>query len=149
MGDDLVQDLDLDALIAGSPLFAALDEAGRARLLSGGTLETFAPGQVIVQEGEPGDSFFFIKQGSVEVYTEQGGSKVPLAELETGQFFGEVSVLTAQPRTATVTAKTETQCVRFVRRKISRVLMEYPEVTKILNEKIGERADATIKKILG
>ena len=149
MSEDLMEDVSLEELIAGSPLFANLDEDGRKRLLSGGTLETFESGATIVKEGEPGDAFFFIKGGNVEVYTEQSGAKLKLAELRAGEFFGEVSVLTAQPRTATVVATTETQAVRFVRRKISRVLMEYPEVTKILNATIGERADDTIKKILG
>jgi CRP-like cAMP-binding protein len=149
MSEDLLKDVSLDQLIAGSTLFANLDDAGRHRLLAGGTLEQFDAGMIIVKEGDPGDSFFFIKEGDVSVYTERDGEKLPLAELSAGEFFGEVSVLTAQPRTATVVATSDTKAVRFVRRKISRVLMEYPEVTKILNAKIGERADDTIKKILG
>jgi cAMP-dependent protein kinase regulator len=142
-------DVPIEALIAGSPLFANLDEAGRQRLVEGGTLESFDSGTIIVKEGDPGDSFYFIKGGSVEVYTEKAGERLSLAQLGEGEFFGEVSVLTAQPRTATVIAKEPTQALRFVRRKISRVLMEYPEVTKVLNATIGERADDTIKKILG
>jgi len=84
--------------------FQALDDDGRKRLLEGGALESYSPSDVIMKEGEMGDSFFFIKTGAVEVSTQREGTKLKLADLAAGDFFGEVSVITAQPRTATVTA---------------------------------------------
>jgi CRP/FNR family cyclic AMP-dependent transcriptional regulator len=81
------------------------------------------------------------------VATMRNGQKLKLADLAAGDFFGEVSVITAQPRTATVTALSPVVAIRFQRRKISRVLMDYPDVTKQLNAKIEERAEATMKKI--
>ncbi len=144
----LLGDVSIEQLIAKSPLFQALDDAGRKRLLEGGTLENYAPATVIMKEGDAGDSFFFIKTGAVEVATMREGKPVKLADLAAGDFFGEVSVITAQPRTATVTAVAPTVAVKFQRRKISRVLMDYPEVTKLLNAKIEDRALDTIQKIL-
>jgi ATP-binding cassette subfamily B protein len=144
----LLGDVTIEQLIAKSSLFSNLDDAGRRRLLESGVIENYMPGQVIMTEGEPGDSFFFIKTGAVEVSTQKNGGKLKLADLAAGDFFGEVSVITAQPRTATVTAVSPVVAVKFQRRKISRVLMDYPEVTKILNAKIEDRAADTIKKIL-
>ena len=144
----LLGDLSIELLISKSSLFQNLDETGRRRLLEGGTLENYSPGQVIMTEGEPGDSFFFIKTGAVEVATMKGSEKLKLADLAAGDFFGEVSVITAQPRTATVTAVSPVVAVKFQRRKISRLLMDYPEVTKLLNAKIEDRAADTISKIL-
>lgn len=144
----LLGDLSIEQLISKSPLFQHLDEEGRKRILEGGTLENYPPGDVIMREGEPGDSFFFIKTGAVEVATTKGGEKLKLADLAAGDFFGEVSVLTAQPRTATVIALSPVVAVKFQRRKISRILMDYPEVTKVLNAKIEDRAADTIQKIL-
>ena len=144
----LLGDVTIEQLIAKSSLFSNLDDAGRRRLLESGAIENYMPGQVIMTEGEPGDSFFFIKTGAVEVSTKKNGDKLKLADLAAGDFFGEVSVITAQPRTATVTAVSPVVAVKFQRRKISRVLMDYPEVTKILNAKIEDRAADTIKKML-
>src|SRR5687768_11337879 len=145
---ELLGDLSMEALIAKSPLFEKLDEGGRKRLLEGGTLENYTPGAVVMKEGEPGDCFFFLKTGAVEVTTMKGSEKIKLADLGAGEFFGEVSVITAQPRTATVTALSPVVAIKFQRRKISRVLMDYPDVTKMLNAKIEERAAETISKIL-
>lgn len=145
---ELLGDLSMDLLISKSSLFEKLDDAGRKRLLEGGTLENYPPNAVLMKEGEPGDSFYFIKTGAVEVSTMKGPDKLKLADLGAGDFFGEVSVITAQPRTATVTALSPVVAVKFQRRKISRVLMDYPDVTKVLNAKIEDRAADTISKIL-
>ncbi|HVO29601.1 MAG TPA: cyclic nucleotide-binding domain-containing protein, partial [bacterium] len=75
----LLGDVSIEQLIAKSPLFQALDDAGRKRLLEGGALENYAPGAVVMKEGEAGDSFFFIKTGAVEVATTRDGAKVKLA----------------------------------------------------------------------
>ena len=141
-------DVSIETLINKSPLFQNLDDAGRKRLLEGGTLENYMPGDVIMKEGEPGDAFFFLKTGAVEVATLRNGEKLKLADLAAGDFFGEVSVITAQPRTATVIAVSPVVAVKFQRRKISRVLMDYPDVTRLLNAKIEERAAETIQKML-
>jgi len=60
-------DISMEQLISGSPLFANLDDTGRQQLLAGGTEERFPKGTVIVKEGDPGDAFYFISRGSVEV----------------------------------------------------------------------------------
>jgi CRP-like cAMP-binding protein len=147
-GSEILGDVTIEQLVAKSPLFQALDDDGRKRLLEGGTMESYSPSDVIMKEGEPGDAFFFIKTGAVEVSTQRDGSKLKLADLAAGDFFGEVSVITAQPRTATVTALSPVVAVKFQRRKISRVLMDYPQVTQLLNAKIEDRANDTIQKIL-
>lgn len=141
-------DHSIDQLIGKSPLFQNLDDDGRRRLLEGGTVENYSPGDVIMKEGEPGDAFFFLKTGAVEVATDRGGARLKLADLAAGDFFGEVSVITAQPRTATVTAVSPVVAVKFQRRRISRVLMDYPDVTRQLNAKIEDRAADTIQKML-
>src|SRR5688572_17313338 len=97
----LLADVNIEQLIKKSPLFEKLDDEGRKRLLEGGSLENYAPGATIMKEGDPGDAFYFLKTGAVEVTTMKGADKIKLADLGAGDFFGEVSVITAQPRTAT------------------------------------------------
>jgi serine/threonine-protein kinase len=75
-------------------------------LLGGGwfATERFRAGQIIVREGEVGDSAYIISDGQCEVYRIEDGEKRPLRELGPGEVFGETAVLTRKPRTATVAA---------------------------------------------
>jgi putative ABC transport system ATP-binding protein len=66
---------------------------------------SFAPGDVLVRQGEPGQEFFLIRSGTVDVWIEREGSAQRVAELGMGQFFGEQALLTDSARNATVRGK--------------------------------------------
>ena len=63
----------------------------------------YQAGEVIVEEGKPGSSAYLLKSGSVEVSKTVEDTRVILAILESGQVFGEMSLLDEHPRSATVT----------------------------------------------
>jgi CRP-like cAMP-binding protein len=67
-------------------------------------LEPADTGVAIVTQGEPADHFYVIKSGRVEVSRTSDSGPVVLAELGTGDYFGEIGILHKVPRTATVTA---------------------------------------------
>jgi hypothetical protein len=69
---------------------------------------SFAPGQVIVNQGERSDRFFIIVSGEVEVRREGHGQDVVVTRHGAGQFFGEAGALTGAPQSATFTAVTPT-----------------------------------------
>ena len=71
----------------------------------------FAAGDTIVREGEPGAEMFIIQEGKVAVTKKIGDTDVFLATLERGDFFGEMSLLESQPRSATVRALVPTRLV--------------------------------------
>ena len=73
----------------------------------------FAPGEVLLREGERGDDAFLIRVGQVEVVRGEGAQQRALSTLGPGSFVGEVSALTGGPRTATVRAKTAVQAFRL------------------------------------
>jgi len=80
------------------------------RFLRGGgwfATRRFAPGTVIVREGEPGDAAYVIAEGRCEVYREAQGSREPIRTLAAGDVFGETALLSAEPRSATVAALDE------------------------------------------
>ena len=137
----------VDILIESSHLFKSLDEEGRRRVLESGELEAFSAGTVILSEGEPGDSFYLLKTGSVWVSTRRGGQDVRLATLARGALFGEVAVLSGQPRTATVTAAEPVEAVRFDKAKIDEILAHYPKVRRLLEAVVLGRARDTIDKL--
>ena len=64
----------------------------------------FRQGEVIVREGDPGDAMFFIESGRVRVIRDLGPRTLVLAEMAAGDLFGEMALLTGNPRSATVTA---------------------------------------------
>lgn len=72
------------------------------------TPSRYQAGEVIIQENDLGETAYVITQGQVEVSKELQGQKVHLAYLGSGETFGEMSMIDEKPRSATVTAVTET-----------------------------------------
>jgi len=85
-------------------------------------------GTVIMREGDPGDSMFIVSTGSVEAFREQGGRKVKLAALGDGDFFGEMAVLTGEPRRASVVALKNTELLELSREHLLEIFSRHPEV---------------------
>src|SRR5689334_16680741 len=95
-------------LLAEIPLFSNLDEEERAELHSIMTERTFHPGQHVVKEGEDGAAFYVVQQGEVEIWlNDTEGQKVILDVLGPGKFFGELSMLSGETRSATATSAEE------------------------------------------
>jgi small-conductance mechanosensitive channel len=92
-----------DRLLAGIDLFAALDERQRRAIASATRSRTFGDGEAIVRQGDAGHSMFVVGSGRVAVVLEPDAREV--ATIERGGYFGEMSLLTGEPRTATVLAR--------------------------------------------
>jgi MFS family permease len=88
------------ALLRGTPIFEPLGPANIERVARNLVQIEADPGMIVIREGDPGDRFYVIEQGEVEV--SRHGE--PLAKLGPGDFFGEIALLRNVPRTATVTA---------------------------------------------
>ena len=95
----------------------------------------FAPGETIVREGDVGDAFFVITAGNAVV--EHDGA--PLRELGEGDFFGEISLIDGQPRTATITATDEVSALSLGREEFQRLVEEHPSVRLELLMALTER----------
>jgi len=140
------QTINLRAL-EGFHLFKFMDDAGRERLLEAATFVSYAPHQIIMREGDPGEALYMIQQGDVRVYTVRDGEEIELAMLGAGACFGEVALLTAEPRTATVMTRTECTLICFPKNQIAEILDAYPKVKKLLLSVIRGRAQGTIDKL--
>lgn len=84
--------------------FPGHDQPAVREALAGAARKVFAPGAVIVREGEAADAFYLLEQGSVEVTRGPQGAAGSLAVLGAGAWFGEAGLLQQAPRNATVTA---------------------------------------------
>jgi cAMP-dependent protein kinase regulator len=131
-----------------SPLFEMLADDEREAVIRGMEGETHDEGSVIISEGDPGSSMYIVASGAVKVYTRGAGGTVYLAQLGEGDFFGEVSVLTGKPRTATITASERTELLRLDREKLDDVLARYPGIRKVLDEFYKRRAEHTVEAMI-
>jgi hypothetical protein len=96
-------------------------------------------GEVIVREGDPGDSMFIVSTGEVRATALRDGRQVPVATLRDGDFFGEMAVLTGEPRTATVTAVKATELLELSREHLSEICARHPEVEAKIRLAYDER----------
>ncbi len=129
--------------------FGGFPREALEKLLSSTCVYTFQPGVVLVREGEEGRSMFLIEDGTVEVTTtDSNGTTIALASLGPGDFFGEVSVLTGRPRTATVVAKTPVTVIEVGKEDLDQIAAAHPEVRAMVQKFYEERAHATVEAIL-
>ncbi len=129
--------VDVDAQrLKAFPILENLDEEKLAELAPFFATETFPPGREIVRQNDPGDKFYIIARGVVEVWRteEQSGKTKRVAVLQDGDFFGEITLITGFPRTATVRALTVCTCISLERGQFNRMMDRFPELQKQLSE---------------
>lgn len=90
-------------MLAKCKVFERVTPRTLTRVADEFNIENYAPGDQIIRQGEPGDRFYLIRQGKASV--RKGNPEVQIAELAEGDFFGEMALLSGQPRNASVWAK--------------------------------------------
>jgi small-conductance mechanosensitive channel/CRP-like cAMP-binding protein len=102
----------------------------------------YAAGERIIVEDSPGDSFFVIDRGEVEVWKTLGGTSRPLARLMEGQFFGEMALLTGETRSATVVAATDVDLFTIDKAGFHDILVANPAIAVDISTILSERQEA-------
>ena len=140
----------MDNLLAKSPLFGHLTQDERISVMDSFEHREIPSGDIIVKEGDPGDSMFLIKSGEVVVRTVNPMSKelVELARLRGGDFFGEVSLVKNKPRTATVIAEVDSELMELSRDSFQDIAESHPEIHKAIEQTIEKRVEDTIHKMM-
>ena len=136
-------------LLAAVPLFKGLESEDLERLASACRLETFAPGEAIVEMGEPGRSLFLLTEGHVQVLYPARNSEVELARLGPGDFFGEMALLNDKPRSATVRSVGPVEAVVLDKSEFRALMLERPPVGLKLLEALSIRIRAADEQISG
>jgi len=128
-------------LIRMVPIFSRLSTQAAETLASQAAVVTFLPGDTVIEEGARGDALYIISHGEVMVsHRENTQDSAILANLRTGDFFGEMALLGDQVRKATVTAIQASTLLRLTRKEVLALASQYPEVQQHLKAAEEERA---------
>ena len=106
------------------------------------TIETYSPGEMIVREGEPGLCAYFIQAGEVEVIRKDQGQDKVIAKLGKDEYFGEMALLSSEPRNASVRALKGTRVAALGRDNFVKLLGVLPQTKESILQTVQERAKA-------
>lgn len=118
------------------------------RFLSGEVyIEHYSQGETLIRQGDDGESFYIVRSGSVEVYADSSQKqRTRIACLTAGDFFGELSVLTGEKRSATVTAETDCEVFVLHRRSFQHIIKSHTglaeNISSVLATRLAEKERA-------
>jgi CRP-like cAMP-binding protein len=98
-------------------------------------------GYEIVKQGDPGDAFYLIAAGKVSVWMKKGFRKSKVADLGPDEFFGEMALLSNEPRNATVVAEEVAELFILQKYDFEKILMKNPVIVDQLKKSFDERLE--------
>lgn len=127
----------LEGVLRGVDMLAPLSDGERTELVSSSAERLYAAGETIVHEGASGSSMFVIGSGRVRVTL--GPTRQEVATLEAGSYFGEMSLLTGDPRTADVSAVCDCLLLEITAGTFRRIFLANPQVVAKVAAVVEER----------
>lgn len=107
-----------------------------------------AKNEVIIKQNDSGDSMFIVVEGLLQVFVDlKGGEHIPVGHITPGGYFGEMSLLTGESRSATVTAETEVILFEITQEHLKELIKERPSIVEELSKTIAQRRDVNLQKI--
>ncbi|MEX0880130.1 MAG: mechanosensitive ion channel family protein [Thermoanaerobaculia bacterium] len=129
-------------------LFAPLSSEERGELARGARRLRFGAGEIVVREGDTTSSMFLIAEGRVAISVHgEGAQSRKIAVLERGSAFGEISLLTGEPRLATARALTEATLIEIDKDTLAPLLVANPSLVEKLDRIIQERRRQTADRL--
>lgn len=120
-------------------LFAVLADDEREALARQLKYAPFAPGEVMTRQGADAHWLYLVEDGKAAVRVSDGVTEREVAQLAGPCFFGEMSLLTGEPRSATVVALSEVECFRLDKAAVQQLLEQRPELANQLAHVLAER----------
>lgn len=128
------------------PLFAALSPADLKQVAAVAQEEVFADGEVIAEQGEPGDVMYVIVSGEVRVCIESEGGEKELARRRSGDFVGELAVVNREPRNATLIASGDVRALCIDNKSFEGLMRERPDVGLVIIHVLSKRLKELMDK---
>ncbi|MBI5642262.1 MAG: mechanosensitive ion channel family protein [Deltaproteobacteria bacterium] len=135
------QDSLLKSSLQSMDFLALLKEDDLDKVAQAAKVEVFGAGEPIVRQGETGSTCYFIKSGSADVMArDPSGADNLVTTLRQGDFFGEMSLLTGEPRSATVVAREESVCIVICSEVFHSIFKEDPGMAEQLSGLLSKRS---------
>jgi uncharacterized membrane protein len=128
------------SLLASVPLFAPFDDEERALLASQLDELTFQAGELVFRRGDPGGAIFIVASGEVEIFIQDSlGERIVFETVKAGDFFGELSLLDGDPRSASALALANTTALKVDRADLRLLFSRHPDAALDVLGVIGRR----------
>ena len=131
--------IDRTLLLKDVPLFGNLAPDDLVQIAQVAQERWLPDGAVLCREGEPGDELFVIASGQVQVSRQADGGTQVLATRQVGEFVGEMAIIEAAPRFATVTAQGDTRALVIGAGSFKAILQDCPEVALAVMQGLSRR----------
>ena len=129
-----------DEVIESVEIFGPLSVEEKEVVARSAIRSVYAPGELILRRGDPGDSMFVIYRGNVQVrLPSPEGNTQQVAELKPGSFFGEMALLTGEPRNADILAASEVETLEIRKGVLQQLLDNNVALAEALSRTIAER----------
>ena len=130
---------EISQLLSHIDFLRPLGPEGLERLASRSHRHEFGRGEVVIRQGEQGDTFYVIMHGELGVQV--SGSTTEVARLQRGDFVGEMSLLTGEPRAANVNAATDATLLVVDRASFAEHLSSHQELAQGISEALARRRE--------
>lgn len=131
--------MDIEAMLAEVPLLSELDAKTRRRLAEQGKRRSYHADEYIIRQGDPASALYIMLTGRVRVEQETQGKVEFLTDLVPYSFFGEVALIEDTPRTASVMAVEDTDCLLIPSWEFTALVKEYPDVSDVVLRELIRR----------
>lgn len=131
--------LSVKSLLNQVNYFKTLDDLQIRKIIEIGVLQKLKESEILFKEDDPGDAFYIILTGSVEVVAEKLDKT--LATLQAGDFFGELALMLGIPRTATVKAKQETLLFSIHSQHFEKLLKNHAELSELIIQELAKNQE--------
>ncbi len=128
-------------------LFAPLSDEEIEQLANASTTRTYAPGENIVTLGQQGNSMFVVLNGTVKVQVPEKTYQKTVNTLKENDFFGEMSLLTGEPRSANVVAFEESEVLRIDKSGLRPIFEANPMLVESISELVEERRELLLTQM--
>jgi tetratricopeptide (TPR) repeat protein len=126
-----------------SPLFRHFSTGELLAIIRGLNLIPLQPGQIVFTEGEQGNSLFVVATGTLRVYVRnKEGQNEEVRLLHTGAFFGEISLLSGQPRTATIVCASSCELLELDIAALHKIAAKHPQIPDIIRDYYNKRLNS-------
>jgi CRP-like cAMP-binding protein/CheY-like chemotaxis protein len=138
--------LQIGDILKKVPFFRTMPKDGIDFIIERLKFKQFESGQMLFKSGDPGDCMYILISGEVKVFISPSGEEEILAHLKSGDYFGEMALLTGDPRSASVQTTQSSETFVLYQKEFNEVLQKYPMISIEMGKIMSQRLRATIQQ---